>query len=303
MQANQNDITPVVIEENVETKETSEGYFNDTDKEAEATIDNEKIEENKQNIEETIHTIETTDNETVEETKKVTGTLEETRNLAETKEETQKQETQKQETQVKETNPPTIEKNTEEMPTKTTLDKIDKVVRAGSNEEIRKFYNELNNCDENTVYRKVIVNGIEYNNCNSKVILDDLINKYGFNLNELNKNVVPSETQETSKAPEVTKPTQPAQTQAPTQPVQTQPAETNPPQDSNSNYGNEVLRLVNVERAKAGKSALTMDSKLNQAAYRRSVEIVSVFAHTRPDGSSAFTVGGRGEHSVGSKKS
>ena len=276
MQANQNDIIPVVIEENIETNETSDSDFNDIAKEVEATIDNEKAAENNQNIEETIHTKETTVNEAVEET-----------------------------------NPPTIEKNTEEMPTKTTSSKIDKVVSAGSNEEIKRLYKELNNCDENTVYRKVIVNGKEYNNCNSKVILDDLINKYGFNLNELNKNLVPRETQEAAKAPEVAKPTAqtqaaetehtpPAQTQAPTQPVQTQAAETNPqvtapaetssPQPSNSNYANEVLRLVNVERAKAGKSALTMDSKLNQAAYRRSVEIVSVFSHTRPDGSSAFTV-------------
>ena len=54
-------------------------------------------------------------------------------------------------------------------------------------------------------------------------------------------------------------------------------------------YVTEVVRLVNAERAKAGLSALTMDATVNAAAQVRAKEIVSVFSHTRPDGSSCFT--------------
>ncbi len=57
-----------------------------------------------------------------------------------------------------------------------------------------------------------------------------------------------------------------------------------------SAYAQEVVRLVNIEREKAGLSALKMDAQLSQAAQKRAVEISSSFAHTRPDGSSCFTV-------------
>ena len=57
-----------------------------------------------------------------------------------------------------------------------------------------------------------------------------------------------------------------------------------------SEYATEVLRLINVERAKEGLSALTTTSVLGQAANKRAVEIKSVFSHNRPDGSSCFTV-------------
>lgn len=52
----------------------------------------------------------------------------------------------------------------------------------------------------------------------------------------------------------------------------------------------QVLSLVNSERAKYGLSALTYDSTLAKAADIRAVEIKSLFSHTRPDGSSCFTV-------------
>ena len=54
-------------------------------------------------------------------------------------------------------------------------------------------------------------------------------------------------------------------------------------------YVTEVVRLVNAERAKAGLSALTMDSAANAAAQVRAREIVSNFSHTRPSGASCFT--------------
>ncbi len=55
-------------------------------------------------------------------------------------------------------------------------------------------------------------------------------------------------------------------------------------------YAYEVLELVNQERSKAGvKPALKMDASLLDTAMTRSGEIVLLFSHTRPDGSSCFT--------------
>lgn len=52
----------------------------------------------------------------------------------------------------------------------------------------------------------------------------------------------------------------------------------------------EVLDIVNNERAANGLQPLTMDKGLMDAAQIRANEIVSVFSHTRPDGTSCFTV-------------
>ena len=51
-----------------------------------------------------------------------------------------------------------------------------------------------------------------------------------------------------------------------------------------------VAELVNTERKAAGKSALTLDSKLCEAAEIRAKELSKYFSHDRPDGSSCFTV-------------
>lgn len=59
---------------------------------------------------------------------------------------------------------------------------------------------------------------------------------------------------------------------------------------SSSAYVNEVLRLVNEYRTQNGVSALELDRKLCGAAGIRAEEIKSLFSHTRPDGSSCFTV-------------
>jgi uncharacterized protein YkwD len=47
---------------------------------------------------------------------------------------------------------------------------------------------------------------------------------------------------------------------------------------------------VNVERAKEGLSALTTNSTLTSAGNVRAKEIVQSFSHTRPNGTSPFTV-------------
>lgn len=56
-------------------------------------------------------------------------------------------------------------------------------------------------------------------------------------------------------------------------------------------YQQEVLRLVNIERQKAGVAPLTMDNTaLTAAAMKRAEELNKLFEHTRPDGSDCFTV-------------
>ena len=54
-------------------------------------------------------------------------------------------------------------------------------------------------------------------------------------------------------------------------------------------YENEVISLVNSERAKVGLQALSADSGAVDAAHIRAKEIVQSFSHTRPDGRTCFT--------------
>ena len=59
-----------------------------------------------------------------------------------------------------------------------------------------------------------------------------------------------------------------------------------------SSYINKILELTNVERTKAGVSPLSLDSNLTKAACHRSIEmdVNNYFAHTRPDGTSCFSI-------------
>lgn len=65
-----------------------------------------------------------------------------------------------------------------------------------------------------------------------------------------------------------------------------------PPDDDDTvdPFIEEVVRLINVERAKENLQPLQMDEKLNQAAGVRAEEIITNFDHTRPNGTSCFTV-------------
>lgn len=55
------------------------------------------------------------------------------------------------------------------------------------------------------------------------------------------------------------------------------------------NYANEVVKLVNEERAKNGLSALSVDVNVQKAAQVRAEEQKRLFSHTRPNGTSCFT--------------
>lgn len=56
------------------------------------------------------------------------------------------------------------------------------------------------------------------------------------------------------------------------------------------NYATQVVALVNEQRTAAGLGSLTISSGLMTGAQIRAEEIVSVFSHTRPNGTSCFTV-------------
>lgn len=55
-------------------------------------------------------------------------------------------------------------------------------------------------------------------------------------------------------------------------------------------YAEQVVKLVNEERAKAGLSALELDNRIASAALIRAQEIKTSFSHTRPDGRKFSTV-------------
>lgn len=52
----------------------------------------------------------------------------------------------------------------------------------------------------------------------------------------------------------------------------------------------DVVDIVNQERAALGRAPLTMDADLMEAAMQRAAETAVYFSHTRPDGTTCFTV-------------
>ena len=87
--------------------------------------------------------------------------------------------------------------------------------------------------------------------------------------------------------------TQKPETQKPeTQKPETQKPDTQTPAQNTSTpeeLAAEVVRLVNVERAKEGLAPLGTYDSLTKAAQIRAPEIVTLFSHDRPDGTSCFT--------------
>lgn len=57
-----------------------------------------------------------------------------------------------------------------------------------------------------------------------------------------------------------------------------------------SRYVDEVIRLVNIERANAGLDPLVKSDILCQIAEARASEIKILFSHTRPNGTKCFTI-------------
>lgn len=73
-------------------------------------------------------------------------------------------------------------------------------------------------------------------------------------------------------------------------PKETPVATTPKSDDFATQYANEVLRLVNIERSKQGLSQITISKQLVSPANTRAVEIKKQFSHTRPDGREWSTV-------------
>ena len=79
-------------------------------------------------------------------------------------------------------------------------------------------------------------------------------------------------------------------------PQETPPAQENPDEDAPEESGGvqeaaeAVASLVNAARQDAGLSELELDADLCAAAQARAQEITQSFSHTRPDGSSCFTI-------------
>lgn len=59
--------------------------------------------------------------------------------------------------------------------------------------------------------------------------------------------------------------------------------------ESNYDYANRVLQLLNQERKKAGADPLIMNEELLKVAMQRAAEIAIDFSHTRPNGKMCFT--------------
>lgn len=68
-----------------------------------------------------------------------------------------------------------------------------------------------------------------------------------------------------------------------------QPEQENPDTEDLS-YAEQVVKLVNVERAKAGLLPVELDTEIASAAWIRANEIKTLFSHTRPDGRSFSSV-------------
>ena len=92
--------------------------------------------------------------------------------------------------------------------------------------------------------------------------------------------------------PEV--PTTPSQPETPTEPetptIPAQPETPTTPSKPESSFAEQVITLVNQERAKEGLSPLAYDASIEKAALIRAKEIQTSFSHTRPNGSSFSTV-------------
>lgn len=88
------------------------------------------------------------------------------------------------------------------------------------------------------------------------------------------------------EAPAPEKPNPPAADTPETPAPETPAPETPALPDEALSYTEQIVKLVNEERAKAGLPALTMDEGVTAAANVRAREIKQKFAHTRPDGKS-----------------
>lgn len=159
---------------------------------------------------------------------------------------------------------------------------------------------DLSDCsDAQDVVKKLQSYGfdnINMNNVNQITSLDGIMDKINSSSNNGSTGGTGSTTTPKPSTPATTtpKPSTPATTTPkPSTPTTTpKPESTTKPSNNTNSYADQVLQLVNQERAKAGLSALTTNATLAAAANHRAKETVQSFSHTRPNGSSFSTVFG-----------
>lgn len=119
-------------------------------------------------------------------------------------------------------------------------------------------------------------------------------NKYGVEVyvNSYTPIITPKPTEKPDN-PEPTEKPQPTEKPRPTvtpEPEEPTPEPTHRPNAAEINQmAQEVIRLVNIERAKIGSTPLKYHEKLQQAAMVRAKELDTLFSHTRPDGTDSST--------------
>lgn len=116
-----------------------------------------------------------------------------------------------------------------------------------------------------------------------KEILGDLCNKIP-NLPEINLPETDTNT------PDVNIPETDTDTNKPETDNNQPGTDTNAPDTAALSYAEQVVALVNAERAKVGLNALTLDTEIASAALIRAKETEISFSHTRPDGRGFSTV-------------
>ena len=150
---------------------------------------------------------------------------------------------------------------------------------------------DLSNCDSTSdVVKELQENGfrnINMGNIQNIRSLEDILSLVGDKGTQGNDNR-PIPTKAPTKPAPTTTPSKPAPTTTPSKPEPTTPPTNN--SGSNQGYAEEVLRLVNIERSKAGLSSLTTNATLKAAADKRAQETKTSFSHTRPNGSKFSTV-------------
>ena len=110
------------------------------------------------------------------------------------------------------------------------------------------------------------------------------------------KEQTPSGQAQTPSGPEVTDPGEVQQQKPAIQTPVTIPGEpangqvTPARPEASKTYEEQIVALVNAERAKAGLPALKTNATLQSAALARAKETVQSFSHTRPNGTSCFTI-------------
>ncbi|MBQ7573984.1 MAG: hypothetical protein IJT23_06960 [Clostridia bacterium] len=126
--------------------------------------------------------------------------------------------------------------------------------------------------------------------------IDNICDTDTCNQKEEQNNTEVTVTPQTTQKPQATpKPQVTATPQVTVTPQVTQkPIVTPTPQAQTASeedkYALEVVDLVNKERAKYGLGNLQVDTTLMRASYARAKEIKTSFSHTRPNGTSCFTV-------------